>query len=169
MKHFTIIFTICLLFVACQTPVQAQFYQPTEETKGTIHAVEYYSTTLNETRRMQIYLPFEYEIKKLSPTLSFIYSMEEGTMKPDGKKGNVKAILDEKIASCEALPMIVVMPNGQLPVHLYKDELINDIIPYIEKSTGLEPIKITGPWPGYPWVAFKSWMLDYATPDCLPI
>ncbi|MCD7978720.1 MAG: prolyl oligopeptidase family serine peptidase [Tannerellaceae bacterium] len=116
-------------------PDRHSFFQPTEATKGTIHAVEYYSTTMNETRRMQIYLPFEYDIKEFI-SYPVLYLQHGGGDDETGweQKGNVKAILDEKIASCEAIPMIVVMPNGQLPVPLYKDELINDIIPYIEKN-----------------------------------
>jgi enterochelin esterase family protein len=48
--------------------------------------------------------------------------------------GRANFIMDNLLAENKIKPMIVVMPNGSMDVSLFTKEMLNDIIPYIEKN-----------------------------------
>lgn len=82
---------------------------------GTVSRVWYDSPTLGMQRRMSVYTPAGYEDKKNAdksyPVLYLLHGMggdEEAWL----TLGRTAQILDNLIASGQAKPMIVVMPNG---------------------------------------------------------
>lgn len=79
---------------------------------GTVSHIWYYSPTLKMNRRLTVYTPHGYESNKSKyPVLYLLHGMggdEEAWI----SLGRAPQILDNLIASGQAKPMIVVMPNG---------------------------------------------------------
>jgi enterochelin esterase-like enzyme len=126
---------------------------------GDIRQVWYQSSTLDAQRRMQVYTPPGYDgSRERYPVL---YLLHGGGDEDSGWStvGRAGFILDNLLADKKAKPMIVVMPNGSLPrprnlptvkpgekpspeaqaamaaaQGRFTDELLKDIIPYVEKN-----------------------------------
>ena len=62
-----------------------------------------------------------------------------------GRAGN---ILDNLLAEGKMVRMIVVMPDGSMPTDKFADELVKDIIPYIQKNyrTKLKSSRLATCW-----------------------
>ena len=121
--------------------------------KGNVQHVWYYSATNDMERRMSVYTPYGYDAKsrKKYPVL---YLLHGGGGDEDAWAvlGRAVQILDNLIEQGKAVPMIVVMPNGnpnqyaspelQIPVKTdikrYEnnfdnyDSMVADIVPFIE-------------------------------------
>ena len=121
--------------------------------KGNVEHVWYYSATNDMERRMSVYTPYGYDAKsrKKYPVL---YLLHGGGGDEDAWAvlGRAVQILDNLIEQGRAVPMIVVMPNGnpnqyaspelQIPVKTdikrYEnsfdnyDSMVADIVPFIE-------------------------------------
>ncbi|MBR5102217.1 MAG: esterase family protein, partial [Muribaculaceae bacterium] len=79
---------------------------------GTVSQVWYNSPKLGFTRRMTVYTPPGYdEVKKSYPVLYLLHGMG-GDETAWMEQGRTAQILDNLIAEGKAVPMIVVMPNG---------------------------------------------------------
>lgn len=124
--------------------------------KGNVSSVWYDSPTIGARRRMMVYTPAEYESnpKAKYPVLYLLHG-GGGDEEAWSSMGRATQIIDNLIESGRAVPMIVVMPNGNAnqvsaPVNnvpgsksvtlphevssdLYVTSLIKDIIPYVEK------------------------------------
>ena len=124
---------------------------------GNLNQVWYNSPTLGMERRMYVYTPYGYEdkanAKKKYPVLYLLHGAgcDEDTWE---SMGRVTAIVDNLIEKGKAVPMIVVMPNGngsqscspflQIPApeeavaaarqnrNGFVDSIVKDIVPYIE-------------------------------------
>lgn len=70
--------------------------------------------------------------------------------------------MDNLLAEGKAVPMLIVMANGMvmeedgdgeavLRHSLFPEELVQDIIPFIEKKYRVKRTGTTGRWPGFPW------------------
>jgi uncharacterized repeat protein (TIGR02543 family) len=106
--------------------------------EGAVHKITYQSTTQNTACNMNVYLPFGYNTESDSlnyyPVFYLIHGGGENYMHWVNS-GNAKTTLDTYIASGKAVPMIMVMPDAKnLSPEIFYNELINDIIPYIEKT-----------------------------------
>lgn len=125
---------------------------------GNVTAVWYPSPTLGTNRRMHIYTPPGYENGK--DKYPVMYLLHGGGGDEDGwiSRGRANYIIDNLIAAKEAVPMIVVITNGnpdavaapldkplitntkELPgigsmaSRRFEESLIKDVIPYIEKN-----------------------------------
>jgi enterochelin esterase-like enzyme len=111
---------------------------------GAVAEVQYYSTALGRQRRMHVYTPPGYERGRGSyPVLYLLH----GAMDSDDSwstVGRAGFILDNLIAAGEAVPMIVVMPDGHtvrftmggtgLDSEDFVREFTADIKPYVEAS-----------------------------------
>jgi len=121
--------------------------------RGNLDHVWYNSPTIGTTRRMFVYTPYGYaDSKQKYPVL---YLLHGGGGDEDAwcNMGRACQILDNLIEQGKAVPMIVVMPNGNpgqqaaqtslLPertfdrndpafANLYIHSLVKDIVPYIE-------------------------------------
>ncbi|NLT72610.1 MAG: esterase [Chloroflexi bacterium] len=122
---------------------------------GTLHQVWYASPTLGMDRRMYIYTPPGYE--RGTERYPVLYLLHGGGNDEDGwtSLGRAPQILDNLLAQGLALPMIVVMPNGNgllpaspdyvpLPAgwqrpspgtHIlrFPDSLVPDVIPFVDE------------------------------------
>jgi enterochelin esterase-like enzyme len=106
--------------------------------RGKLETVEYDSKTVGAKRKMVIYTPPGYSKDTKYPVLYLLHGAgddETGWQ----KKGSADVILDNLYADKKLLPIIVVMPNGfarapgsQGRNTAFEDDLLKDIIPYVE-------------------------------------
>lgn len=113
---------------------------------GRLEMVEYESTTVGTRRRATVYLPPNYSAEEEYPVLYLLHGI--GGDEEEWRRGaNPQAILDNLIADGEAVPMIVVMPNGRAQPNdraegnimaaapafaRFEQDLLVDLIPFIE-------------------------------------
>lgn len=117
---------------------------------GEVRDVWYQSSTLGMARRMHVYTPPGYE--KGNTKYPVFYLLHGGGDDDSGWNsiGKASFILDNLIADGKAKPMIVVMPNGSMPMpassgmpnpqamnrmrEQFTSELLKDIMPNVEKT-----------------------------------
>lgn len=100
--------------------------------RGKVETVEYDSTSAGCKRKMCVYTPPGFSSDQEYPVLYLLHGAvadETGWL----KDGAAAAILDNLYAEKKPVPMIVVMPNGNLPTDALGADLLDDIIPYVEK------------------------------------
>src|SRR3954470_3261587 len=117
---------------------------------GTIDTITYSSKTVGTDRRALIYTPPGYSKKKKYPVLYLLHGIG-GDEKEWYSQGHPQVILDNLYAEGKVEPMIVVLPNGRAmkddratgnimaPDKVqafanFEQDLLNDLIPYIEKN-----------------------------------
>lgn len=127
----------------------AEFLEVKPTPHGVTEIVWYQSTSLGKMRRMHVYTPPGYATSR--DRYPVLYLVHGGGDNDTGwyAIGRANLILDNLIAQGRARPMIIVMPNGHaverrdtVPVaagqaentRRFSDDLLNDIIPYIEKN-----------------------------------
>lgn len=98
----------------------------------------YKSGTLGTTRQLLVYTPpgFNPNGKTRYPVLYLIHGGSD-TEETWTKVGRANFIADNLIATGKALPMIIVMPYGNVrpaPMPDFTKDVINDIIPFIESN-----------------------------------
>jgi enterochelin esterase family protein len=98
----------------------------------------YNSTTLGATRQLLVYTPpgFDPNGKIKYPVLYLIHGGSD-TEETWTKVGHANLIADNLIAQKKAVPMIIVMPYGNVRPKAMPDftkDVINDIIPFIESN-----------------------------------
>ena len=108
---------------------------------GAIAQRYYYSKVLKTMRRLHVWTPAGYE--KSADKLPVLYLIHGGgdndaSWPGVGCAGN---ILDNLLAEGKMKPMVVVMPNGSIPVKnmmdevpLFEQDLVGSIIPFIEDN-----------------------------------
>ena len=123
---------------------------------GTLSKIWYDSPTLNLTRRMYVYTPPGYESSNESYPVFYLLHGGGGDEDAWTSLGRANYILDNLIAAGKALPMIIVMTNGnafqisslntapdapEITMETYRQysglfekSLVNDVIPFIEKN-----------------------------------
>lgn len=117
---------------------------------GTIDTITYTSLTVGGNRRALVYTPPGYSATKKYPVLYLLHGIG-GDETEWLKGGRPQVILDNLYASKKVAPMIVVMPNGRAmkddrptgnvfdsakvrAFATFEKDLLNDLIPYIEKN-----------------------------------
>lgn len=117
---------------------------------GRIDTIVYNSTTVSTNRKALIYTPPSFTKKKKYPVLYLLHGIG-GDEKEWFNGGSPQIILDNLSAEGKIEPMIVVMPNGRAmkddraignimaPDKVeafanFEKDLLNDLIPFIEKS-----------------------------------
>ncbi|SMD45644.1 Enterochelin esterase [Aquiflexum balticum DSM 16537] len=118
--------------------------------KGKIDTISYPSKTVGVKRRALIYTPPSYSENKKYPVLYLLHGIG-GDEKEWLNHGSPQVILDNLYADGKIEPMIVVMPNGramkddraignvmaldkQEAFATFEKDLLNDLIPFIEKE-----------------------------------
>jgi len=91
----------------------ADYYQVHDVPHGTVTQTWYHSDATGRDRRLSVYLPPSYDGKKKFPVLYLLHG-SGGDETAWIELGNVPRIMDNLIAKGEAVPMIVVMPNGNI-------------------------------------------------------
>lgn len=119
---------------------------------GKLEMIEYESTTVGTTRKMNVYTPPGYSDDKKYPVLYLLHGIggDETEWQRFAKPDN---LLDNLIADGKAEPMIVVMPNGRAQKNdraegnvmaaapafaVFEKDLLNDVIPAIEKRYSVD-------------------------------
>jgi len=106
----------------------------------------YDSKTLNRTRPLVIYTPPGYRAGTEKYPVLYLVSGTTDTEETWFRAGRMNFILDNLIAQKKAVPMIVVMPYGNMMMgtppptspqaadmyRVFKDELIGNVIPHVE-------------------------------------
>jgi enterochelin esterase family protein len=109
---------------------------------GAVAEVTYYSETLKQHRRMHVYTPPGYQNDRGRYPVFYLLHGAGDSDDSWSTVGRAGFILDNLIAAGDAVPMIVVMPDGHPPVAggapggmqiaEFADEFAADIKPYIE-------------------------------------
>jgi len=127
---------------------------------GALQIRMYHSTPLKKTRQLYVYTPPQYDTEpgRRFPVLYLRHGSGD-TEENWSDTGRAGVILDNLVAQRKAVPMIVVMPNGDTDgtwaggsspagIEILGQELLTDIIPMIDKtyrvSPGRENRAITG-------------------------
>ncbi len=99
---------------------------------GEIRMKRYFSRTANDWRRMFIYTPPCYE--KSNKAYPVLYLLHGGGEDERGwsQQGRTDIIMDNLIAANKAVPMVIVMTDGN--TRDFNSELLNECIPFVEKS-----------------------------------
>lgn len=100
---------------------------------GAVSQVYYKSSTFNKTRRMHVWTPAGYNKMDKLPVLYLIHGGGDNDFAWPGV-GRANFILDNLLAEGKIVPMVVVMPDGSVDVDKFTDEVMNDIIPYVEAN-----------------------------------
>jgi enterochelin esterase-like enzyme len=112
---------------------------------GALAMRTYYSTVLKRFRRVYIYTPPQYDRKKRQKFPVLILRHGTGDTEENwSSTGRAGIILDNLVAKGQAVPMILVMPNGDTDgsfagansaeaVELLSRELLIDIVPLVER------------------------------------
>ncbi len=118
--------------------------------RGKIDTITYQSKTVGTSRRALIYTPPGFSKKNKYPVLYLLHGIG-GDEKEWLNGGKPQVILDNLYADKKIEPMIVVMPNGRAmkddraggnvfdsakvqAFATFEKDLLNDLIPYIEKK-----------------------------------
>jgi len=110
------------------------FWQQKDVPHGLMSIVYYQSSVTNSTRRMFVWTPAGYFAgNNVLPTL---YLMHGGGDNDTNWPGQGKAgwILDNLLAEGKMVPMVVVMPDGSIPVETFAHDLGKVIVPYVEAN-----------------------------------
>lgn len=117
---------------------------------GKIDTISYNSKTVGTSRKALIYTPPGFSKKKKYPVLYLLHGIG-GDKKEWLNAGKPQVILDNLYADGKLVPMIVVMPNGRAmkddraignvfdsvkvkAFATFEKDLLNDLIPHIEKN-----------------------------------
>ncbi|MDN3670398.1 alpha/beta hydrolase-fold protein [Echinicola jeungdonensis] len=119
------------------------YYAVKDVPHGEIRQVRYYSTVLRSWRRFFLYTPPGYNDnpKEDFPVLYILHGGGEDE-RGWAQQGKTDLILDNLIAEGKAKPMLVVMPDGNMPVpafeerglQMFESELKEAIIPFVENK-----------------------------------
>jgi enterochelin esterase-like enzyme len=153
--YLSLTFFICLTALSNAQDILMEAPKGFDELKpgiktGEIKAVSYKSKTVGTMRKANVYTPPGYTKNKKYPVLYLLHGIG-GDENEWIKGGNPQVILDNLYAQGKIEPMIVVLPNGRAmkddraignvfaedkveAFATFEKDLLNDLIPYIEKK-----------------------------------
>lgn len=129
------------------------FYLIKDVPHGDIRNKIYFSKTTGTWRNLNIYTPPGYD-KDSNKQYPVLYIQHGGGEDERGwaVQGKTSIILDNLIAEGKAVPMIIVMPNGNVTkpgmnfmgysedaMTAFKEELFENVIPFIESNYRIKP------------------------------
>ena len=129
---------------------EGDYYRPQQGVAhGQVRSVTYYAHSTNEWRHAVVYTPASYEKgKKRYPVLYLQHGMGEDET-GWSRQGHMQHIMDNLIASGEAVPMIVVMESGDIKAPFrggsnrqgfsqygasFYQVMMHDLIPFIDSN-----------------------------------
>ena len=129
---------------------EGDYYRPQQGVAhGQVRSVTYYAQSTNEWRHAMVYTPASYEKgKKRYPVLYLQHGMGEDET-GWSRQGHMQHIMDNLIASGEAVPMIVVMESGDIKAPFrggsnrqgfsqygasFYQVMMHDLIPFIDSN-----------------------------------
>ncbi|MDE6381146.1 MAG: esterase [Muribaculaceae bacterium] len=147
---------------------------------GQVRECKYYSDTEGRQRRCFVYTPAEYETNPDAkyPVLYLQHGMGENET-GWSKQGMMANIMDNAIASGKAVPMIVVMDNGNCDyifgakpgeTHAtfgagFTPVMLNDLIPYIENTFRVKTDRENRAMAGLSWGGKETFDITLANLD----
>ncbi len=146
-------------FLIIPGPESDLYLQKTGVPHGTVAKVWYKSTVLNMDRRVYVYTPAGYEGSTTKYPVFYLFHGAGGDEDAWTNMGRAAQIMDNLIAQGKAMPMIVVMTNGnanqagaqnevppipsmgeqgmaayQRYAGKFEEHLVKDVVPFIEKN-----------------------------------
>lgn len=119
------------------------YYALKDVPHGDIRMEQYYSPVLNNWRKFYVYTPPGYDENK-NTNYPALYLYHGGGEDERGwaQQGKTNLILDNLIAEGKAKPMLIIIPDGNMPasafeengLEMFENELKNGLIPYVEKE-----------------------------------
>ena len=119
------------------------YYALKDVPHGDIRKEEYFSPVLNSWRTFYVYTPPGYD-KNTDKKYPALYIYHGGGEDERGwvQQGKTNLILDNLIAEGKAKPMLVIMPDGNMPasafnengLKMFQNELTNGLIPHVQKE-----------------------------------
>ena len=119
------------------------YYAVKNVSHGDIRIKRYYSNVTNSWRQFYMYTPPGYD-DNIGEKYPVLYIMHGGGEDERGwaNQGKTDLIIDNLIAEKKAVPMIVIMLDGNLPLkpfgvdvlNVFEKELKQSIIPFVEKN-----------------------------------
>lgn len=164
-----------------EKPEEAAYYTFNKDVAhGQVRLCQYWSNTESRMRQCYVYTPAEYELnpKKRYPVMYLQHGMAENETgwHIQGKMAN---ILDNNIASGKAVPMIVVMDNGncdygfgmksgekfeEFGASFFK-VITSDLIPYIDKTFRTLADRNNRAMAGLSWGGWQSFNIAMTNTD----
>jgi uncharacterized repeat protein (TIGR02543 family) len=127
--------------------------------EGTVETITYYSTTQDDSCRMNVYCPpgyYDLADTNHYPVFYLVHGGGEDYTYWENY-GRADTVLNYYISTGEAVPMILVMPDGRnLPPAIFSNEMLNDIIPYIELNFRVKTDKDSRGIGGLSWGGSQS-------------
>ena len=131
-----------------EIPDPDALYTVNDVPHGKVQYCTYMSDVMGEYRQMLVYTPADYEKGNKKYPVFYLVSGTTDTEETWFKVGKVNVILDNLIAQGKAVPMIVVMPYGNVfgstpsPTTLaaakmyqkFEEELTECVMPFVEKN-----------------------------------
>lgn len=120
-----------------------EFFSMKDVPHGAIAQRYYYSKTLGTTRRLHVWTPAGYENSKQKLPVLYLVHGGGDTDNAWPTVGSAGFILDNLLAEGKMVPMIVVMPNGNIPAKNrdmsdlmanFTKDMMESIIPFIESN-----------------------------------
>ncbi|MCQ2203753.1 MAG: esterase [Bacteroidales bacterium] len=164
-----------------ETAEEAAYYTYNKDVAhGQVRLCQYWSSIENRPRHCYVYTPAEYDLnpKKRYPVMYLQHGMAENETgwHTQGKMAN---ILDNNIASGKAVPMIVVMDNGNCDYGFGSkpgekfDEfgasffkvIVGDLIPYIDKTFRTKANRENRAMAGLSWGGWQSFNIAMTNTD----
>lgn len=105
---------------------KASYYEVQDVPHGNVEQIWYRSGATGKDRRLSVYLPAAYDGKKKFPVLYLLHG-SGGDENAWLELGKTARIMDNLIARGEAVPMIVVMPNGNIGVQAAPGETTDNL------------------------------------------
>jgi enterochelin esterase-like enzyme len=159
------------------------FYTAKEVPHGQIRECYFFSKVSNNYKRLFVYTPADYETtSNRYPVLYLQHGMgedERGWV----DQGKVGIIMDNLIAEGRCKPMIIVMSNGDIAA-IFKAKqgedpnvarqrfganftpmLLNEIIPYVEKTFRIIPDRENRAMAGLSWGGFQTYQIAFTNLD----
>ncbi|MBN1951175.1 MAG: InlB B-repeat-containing protein [Bacteroidales bacterium] len=127
--------------------------------KGTTEDITYYSTVMSDSVHMNVYVPPGYTDEADTNHYPVFYLVhgygEDYTYWKD--YGQADTVLDYYITHDMAVPMILVMTDGRnLAPDVYSNEMLTDIIPYVESNYRVKTDKDSRGVGGLSWGGQQS-------------
>ncbi|MFO7446572.1 MAG: alpha/beta hydrolase-fold protein [Ignavibacteriaceae bacterium] len=118
------------------------YYELRNVPHGEIRIKKYFSTVLNRWRQFYIYTPPGYDSSNVKYPVLYILHGGGEDERGWAAQGKTDLILDNLIAEGKAKPMLVVMPDGNIDLpgfgeqilKMFEAELKQSIIPFVEKN-----------------------------------
>ena len=160
---------------------EGDYYRPQQGiAHGQVRSIYYYANSTNEWRHAMVYTPAEYEEgKKRYPVLYLQHGMGEDET-GWSKQGHMQHIMDNLIASKQAVPMIVVMESGDIKAPFrggdnrqgrsqygasFDKVMINDLIPTIDNKFRTLTDRDNRAMAGLSWGGHQSFDLVFGNLD----